>query len=87
MITRWHDPMALDRNTEARISEANKSLTNATWLPLQQQNRTYCRQQVQLHQNTFSPIDAWQQYGIYVVYTGGTVIVLPSLNLVFGYIL
>ena len=49
--------MALDRNTEARISEANKSLTNATWLSLQQQKRTYQGQQVQMHQNTFSPVD------------------------------
>ena len=71
--------MALDRNTEARISEANKSLTNATWLALQQQNRTFQGQQVQLHQNTFSPVDTWQQYGIYAVYAGATVTVLKAV--------
>ena len=37
------------------------------------------RQQVQLHQNTFSPVDTWQQYGIYAVYAGVTVTVLKAV--------
>ena len=70
--------MELDRNTDVRISEANKSLINATWLALQQQNRTHQGQKVQLRKNTPLPVDAWQ-YGIYIFYAGATVTELKAV--------